>query len=111
MSGWTRDLQRFRAFVGRLPSSSFVALVEVSLITVILGLYLFFHQATNQFRARPLLLLFALVHVVFGFSLIFLRSFRGGEEERPRSHSALSVGLIAVAVIFNLWAIWIVWGL
>src|SRR5687768_3653692 len=73
-SDWTRSVQLFHAFVARLSPSAFVAIVETSLVSLSLGLYLSFQEVTEGFRW--FLLPSALVAVAFSLFLLFFRSRR-----------------------------------
>ena len=108
MSGWARDVRRFHAFVDGLPTSAFLSLVETLLVSVGLGLYLALYHATQWFRI--MLLLFALVLLAFGLSVVAAR--RSTREGQMRTnHTPLSVALIAVAFLLNLSTAWIVWAI
>jgi hypothetical protein len=101
------NLRYFHAFVDRLSPSAFVAVLESSLMSITLGLYLSFQEVTEGFRV--FLLPSAFWQVIFSLFLIFSRSRR--REKLAETHRTLSVSLIAVAVILNLLAVWIVWAL
>jgi hypothetical protein len=106
-SSWTKGLEQAHTFVDRLSASAFVAVVETSLVSMLLGLYLSLHPTTEGFRF--FLLPAALVQAIFSSFLIFSKSRQ--RRTREATHAALSESLLAVAVLLNLLAVWIVWML
>ena len=109
MSIWSRGLEQIRGFVHRLPRSAFVAFIEVAVVSLSLGVYLSFQETTEHLRS--FLLVNALLTLAVLTLLLLLRGHRPTKTEQSQTHTGLSIALIAVAIIFNLLAMWIVVGL
>lgn len=106
IGGVDDNLESARRFVGRLSAGAFLAMVEASIVSVVLGLYLSTHPASGRYRM--LFLIAALGIAVFCVVLLLLRV-RGREQDHPPVDGRLSRRLITLAVILNFWALSIVW--
>lgn len=106
-STWAKDLQPFHAFVDRLSTPAFVAVVETSIVSIVYGFYLSFHPITESYR----IIFWPSAFIQLGVGSFLLTSRMGRRKKLDEPHKTLSVSLIAVAIILNLVAAWGFWAL
>lgn len=99
------DLESARRFLARLSNAAFVAMVETSIVSAVLGYYLSIHPASGRYRM--LFLVAALGIVVFCVVVLVLRV-GGPKRDHPQVDGRLSRRLIMLAVVLNVWAVSIV---